>query len=414
MKTNVQKLAVVTVLAVLMVCTASQVAFGRLLAEVQRARQIVQAPSFQIGSFVRNPRTLEIRDLTTLFHKATGGVRQKSTLKHIGDFESYWKASFTGRSGKAFEAYEVYRANRKLARLGRSERFVITAVEGSPHHAADVVLIDGTGKITKQFQHKLGVRAALNAIKDPKYAGMTIVTPRNSLSRIRRDLKEAIRRAASSEKGLPPKWQHIQNALAEGRLTDEMLPGLQVWSRKQIERIAKCFTKPMFTAVEKQMPRTSRLTMAVSRGISRVGLRAGSATLKIAGKVMGPADLMFVGYQTHLDWQRFSNGEIGEGTLATKFTLRGAEVAVAILLLSPDPGTKVILVGITASLLLTGADASLDAAIDARNARVQQLLENINRDERFDAVKEQLMEDIEGATPDNLLRESDHVEQTNR
>ena len=158
----------------------------------------------------------------------------------------------------------------------------------------------------------------------------------------------------------------------------------------QLKGIAKIPRASYIGRIPRAMPRTSRAIMAVTGGTAR----AGSATLKTVGKVLGPADLMFVGYQSHIDWQRYSSGDVHEGMLAIKFALRGGEVAIAILLISPEPTSKVILVGIAASLILVGTDTSLDAVIDVRNNRRQKLLENINREERFHVVRGQLANEL--------------------
>ncbi|NLX14719.1 MAG: hypothetical protein GXY44_13860 [Phycisphaerales bacterium] len=402
----IRKPATIIVSALLAVCAFSEVVFGRQLTNVRHARQIVQTPLFETGSFVRNPGTLAIPHLQTLFQKTTGDVQIKSIVKYGGDFEAYWKASQKIRVGKAFESYEVYQANRKLERLGKTERLVITAVEGMPHHPADVVMIDKAGKVKRQFQNKLSPSEARKALNEPKYADMTIVTTRDSLDHIRSDLKKETLRARARGRPLPPNLHEVKKALADGRLTDELLPGLQARSRNQLDAITKEHTRRLFKSASKNikiMRFTSSTITSPMRGTARVVMRAssptmkniGKPTLKTLGKVIGVADLAFICYQTQSDWRRYSSGEIGGGAMSAKFALRGGEVAIAILLLSPDPGTKLIVVGIAASIIIVGSDVSLDIFIDQKNKRKQQLLKNIESDERFHVVHQQIIDELE-------------------
>jgi hypothetical protein len=242
-------------LGVLMCCGVDST-YGKILTDVTYARRIAQTPAFEIGSLVRSPRTLKIDDLGTLFRETTGGVSERAILTYKGYFDEYWKASYSGRSGKAFEAFEVYRANRRLLRSGKSERLLITAMEGAPHHAADIVLIDEAGRVTKQFQLKAGATAAMEAIDYPKYTRMTIVTHRDSLERIRGDLRKAKLKAASRGKALSPKWRKIEDALSNGRLTDELISGLKTRTRAQIERITKDVHWPIIRKGRKNHPKT--------------------------------------------------------------------------------------------------------------------------------------------------------------
>ena len=400
---NPRKSVAIAILAVLAGCLASGISYGRSLTDVNHARRIAQAPSFKIGSSVPNPQTLEIHDLETLFRKTTGKVSAKAVLDYADNFEAYWQASRSSRSGKAFEAYEVYRTNRRLQRLKSSDRFVITAVEGNPQHAADIVLIDKYGRVKKQFQFKAGYTGALKAIKEPKYAEMTIVTPRDKLKIIYKELEKVRSKAKVRGRPLSPFWQKVEQALADGRLTDEMLPGYKTRTIEQIERAAKIFTAKLFQTASKAMPKTSAVVASSTRGALSVGSRCGSASFKIAGKAFAVADFAFIGYQTYSDFHRYVGGEMGGGSLAAKATFRVGEASIAVfLLLSPDPGTKLILGTIAASMILSGADVSLDAFNDAKRERTQRLLKSIDREEQFYATRHQLSEEIKSLRfPDN-------------
>jgi len=72
----------------------------------------------------------------------------------------------------------------------------------------------------------------------------------------------------------------------------------------------------------------------------------------------------------------------------------GGELAIAILLLSPDPGTKLIVVGIAAGFLLAGADTSLDAFSNAKREKTRKLLERIDSGERIQAAGWQLQKEL--------------------
>ena len=332
----------------LLICLAGvRISEGRLLTDVDRARRIARTPSFRVGSLINDPKTLKIRDLGELFRLTTGNVRPRSILRH-GDFAPYWKVSYPGRSGKAFEAFEAYRANRKLARMGRSERLLITALEPElgPHHPADIVMTIARGEIIKEFQLKTGAKATIEALDDSRYSGMTFVTPRDSLEEIRTDLKKAKVKAARRGPPLSNKWQKIDRALSEGRLTDEIVPGLRTRSRGQIGRIAERYTRELYEAVSERMAKYAPepLKQAMSSVLSgeKGSKRLVLVPLKTVRRALAVADFVFIGYQTHSDVQRYRKGELGGEVLAAKSVLRVGELAVAILLLSPDPGTKLI------------------------------------------------------------------------
>ena len=174
-----------------------------------------------------------------------------------------------------------------------------------------------------------------------------------------------------------------------------MVPGLRTRSREQIKHVTERYTRKLYGSVSARMskyaPKPLKWIASSAKGVAKGGARLASATLKTVGKVFAVADFGFIGFQTHSDLQRYGSGEIGGGVLAVKSVLRGGEVYIAILLLSPDPGTKVIVAAIAIGLLLAGADTSLDAFSDAKRERTRKLLEKIDHDARFHTAKRQLL-----------------------
>ncbi len=370
---------------------------AKILNDLNHARNTAQIDSFPIGKAIHNSQTLEPRTALASFRRATGNVSARAVHSYP-KFSDYWAQSRTSRSGKAFEWLEAERANRRLTRMGKEERILVTAIEGAPTDPADLVKIGKSGRVVERFQLKQGYKGCIRALDDPKYARMTIVSHRDTVEKIRADLQRMVSRSQATGRSLSPKWIRVQRALNEGRLRDEIASGLVTRTRKQVERVAEKFTRTLHE-LQKAAFEDTAIGLRVSKGArvtAEIATRAKG--LVRALKLGAVADIALTGYQAGNDIRQYTNGQIGEKVLTAKLAIRSGRLAVAAtFLFMPDPTftTKVIAVLIFADVMLTAADFALDAYVETERDRVEQLLENIDRDERFYAVQRQLMFEVE-------------------
>lgn len=381
---------VVAVLLPLLLLVSRQ-ALARPIGDLKNVILASKNGSFSIGEIIRDPTTTKV-NLAQLFEKTTGRVRQVAVLRY-GNFNDYWVASRTSRSGKAFEAYEAFRANRRLARIGKGGQFLVTAVEGQSHHAADLVQVSTEGKIVRSYQFKQSWKQAVNALDDPKYFGMTIVTHPEAVGVARQELRRKELQVAQRGRELPGEWRRIREALDSGQLTDELIPGFHVRTRHQTERLAKSFTSKVWLETQAEMQQFApRMAGQPAKG-GHLALSFGAKTARLAGKAFVVAEFGFVAYQTHKDVRAFTSGNLSGEVFASKMGLRTTElgIAVAVLVLSPEPASKITAFLVVAGVVVTAADISLDVVSEARRTRTRALLGQIDRDERFHAARYQLM-----------------------
>lgn len=122
-------------------------------------------------------------------------------------------------------------------------------------------------------------------------------------------------------------------------------------------------------------------------------MRAAKPVFRVAKPVFS---VVSTAYETYGDVQRYRSGELGGDLLAGKSVLRGGELGIAVtLLLIPEPTTKVVcIVAGVVLVVLVVADIALDAFNDAKRERTRELLERINNEERFYAIRRQLLHEL--------------------
>jgi hypothetical protein len=321
---------------------------------------------FAVGQSLVNPKTPTL-SLQELVDRVAGKPRRKAYAKYGGDLTSYWEAAASQRAGKTFEAIVAYKYNNKvlnkvLAVLGRACQIVPTAVIGASSHPADLLKICN-GRIVQQYQLKLGWRAAVKALQDPKYAGMSILTPKDQLAIIKKRLLQS---------------DAVKQAIEEGRLR-----GTQ-WTPKIMIQTKQTLMQP-WQEIE-AAGQTSRYSAHGLETLARLG--------KVAGKALIAADVAGNVYFTYHDMQRFQAGGIGGGYLAIKTGLRGAQVGFTYYpIVSPEPISKVGAAVVV--IVLVTADIATEWVHDVFSAAEQeaarQLLESIDRAERYHATRHYLL-----------------------
>jgi len=355
----------------------------------------VDGDQFALWAVLRNPKTPDI-PYRKLLEKTAGRVRAKAIRKHR-TFASYLDVSLTGREGKVFEASEAYRANRHFKQTGSKSRVLVTAVEGDPAHAADLVMRKN-GRITKRFQFKAGGRAAWDALRKTKYDGMTIVTHPEELNW----LKAELRKRKLANRPITGRYARLDEALQSGKLTDEVVPGLKTLSRKstntktinmmrrQWESMVATMDSVARSGVVKPLVKSSFLT-------AKYGTKIGARIINVGTKLAVGADFAFAGYGYYDTIGRYRAGQLDHDLTAAKLAVHTGEVGVGavgvFLLLTPEPtgATKIAgIVVIVVSVALGGADISLDVIAAGRTKARQELLKRIDRKQRHEVVLEKL------------------------
>jgi hypothetical protein len=192
-----------------------------------------------------------------IYQKAMGTPSRAALEKANWNLEEYIKTrGIKSIAGKAFEARTAIRVNRYFQNHGMADQIRITALDNMPGHSADLVLYDKAGRSGERYQLKLGRNAAYDAVSNPKYRGMKIITPPDELQKIKGDLRKEMLKAQSRGKSLPQKWQKIATAIDDGVLADNIC-GCRVSTVKQIEGSARYWIKTqIFKIIEamKKLP----------------------------------------------------------------------------------------------------------------------------------------------------------------
>ena len=211
---------------------------------------------FAVGSTLSNPRfpRLAEPDHPKTFNfdyprliEVTAGEGELSTYKkHRGDIEGYVEARKSDR-GKVFEAMVAHQANQQYIRNPFTRVLVVAAElndSESEDHPADLLLWDGK-KVIKRYQLKSykNAKDIIAVVTQPKlvkyYENEIIVTHPEKLAEVRQQLAE-------QKKPLTPRWEKVEKALKDGRLTDEVKPGLKVPSREEAQKVTDDFLRKMF------------------------------------------------------------------------------------------------------------------------------------------------------------------------
>jgi len=207
----------------------------------------VTTDPLSVGTNVKASTSL-LNNLDESLTKTVGGVRPQAIEKHAGSFDSYWNASRPQREGKAFEAILADTTNRRVAATGGTQRIIPTAHLGYPQHAADLIELDNTGRVVRRIQSKLGFDNVLGALRDPKYAGMDIVTDQNTLDSLRKELAKRAESASARGVSLPTEHRALQEALDSGRLWQKLPCGAPLPTREYTTQIARQHAERLWNA----------------------------------------------------------------------------------------------------------------------------------------------------------------------
>ncbi len=168
------------------------------------------------------------------------------------DVDAYVKSRRSAR-GRVFEALVAYEANQQYERENNPTRILVVAAEladkkdQADNHPADNLRWRDY-KIEKRYQLKSYKNAsdATAFVTQPKwmelYKDEIIVIHPEKLAEIRGLLAEQRKRG----KPLSVRWQKVAVAIDEGRLTDEVKPGLKVPSLTETQKATDRFLRKIF------------------------------------------------------------------------------------------------------------------------------------------------------------------------
>jgi len=155
--------------------------------------------------------------------------------------------------------------------------------------------------------------------------------------------------------------------------------------RKQWKGLAR-ERRPLTNLVEK------RLAAAASKRLLRKFV--GSS----AGKVLVVVDVGANAYLIYDDFMRWDRSEISGGYFGLKAGLHSAQIALTVYAFwAPDPTFVSKLVAGGGALLLTVAGAVSDPLYAAAQERTSQLLRELEREERYNYCRRQILADMQRA-----------------
>jgi len=357
---------------------------------------LIHESQFPIGSVLQDPATLRMNTLDDL----VGRVAGKPSLKAYatwGNFDEYWPSARINFEGKTHEALIAWQENTRFKATGDGRRIIVTAAEGGNTDAADLLLRDADGRILTQFQCKLGSDAAMKALKDSKYNGMTILTSDESLCNIKLGLLKTEMNATRRGIQVPEDWAAVRSAIESGRLASELPSHASLILRSDVEVTAKSVVSRAWEIAGDTVDAVDTpvdVTIAAMNAVNRIP--ANAAIAKAAGPILIVVDYAANIYLVYVDYGRFRNGDIGGVYFTFKTSLHAAQMAfTTAAIVDPEPTTKVVC-AVTA-IVLAVIDVASDPIYAATKARTEELYRTLERDERYYYCRQQLINEMDNA-----------------
>ncbi|MGL6195763.1 MAG: hypothetical protein ACRC2T_13185 [Thermoguttaceae bacterium] len=184
----------------------------------------VSGDRFVVGDILTKSEFYTAKTITVqeLYKKTIGEVSEKSKRKYKTVQDYVTARGEPSLAGKAFEALTVQQHNDTATKNGSKKLLVSTASLNRPTDAADLLLVSESGEILGVYQLKAGRTAAVEAVSDPKYNGMTVVTHPERLAVLQKDLDKNKAGKLVRLKPLSPYWSKIDEAISSGKLTSEI------------------------------------------------------------------------------------------------------------------------------------------------------------------------------------------------
>jgi len=350
--------------------------------------RLVHPDPFAVGRSVIHPQT-PFMSLEQIVNRTAGRVSERA-FQRYRTFSSYWQVSGSQRTGKALEALIAFLDNERWIAAGSRERSLVTAAEGGSHHGADLVRLGRTSEIVGHYQVKLGWQQAVNALRDPRYEGMFILTTQDSLDVIERQLLRCEQSALRRGHPLGEPWCTVRRALEEGRLLRTTPAGASLPSRAMAELLARDAAQQCWEELQASASQSGRMAGRWGRIVNA------------GGRLLIVADTAGSIYFTYQDVGRYQAGEIGPGYLSLKLGIRGAQQGFAYYaLFTPEPSTKLLATTVVVVLVAVdvGSEWVHELALGAERRTTQRILETIDREERYHAVRRVLGDQMKELSP---------------
>lgn len=294
-----------------------------MVADVVRGADIATTTMDEI---VTQIDSMSFQDLVS---RTAGEVNPQRIGEYGGEFVDYWKNARVSFEGKTFEAIVADTMNARNKAVHETARLVPNAVLGNHTAPADLLLVKSPGSVPTLVQAKLGADGVLEALGDPKYRGMDIVTCHESLneldSRLGKEMSKATRR------GLPlaTEYQRLKDALESGRVWKKLPCGAPLPERSHVEAVSRNHYQGEWNATAKKLaaatddaalavatagtttPKIPKVATVAKAGgaVDDVVTTLGTNVVRWAGPVAIVCEVGYRGYSTEA---KFAAGEISQ------------------------------------------------------------------------------------------------------
>ncbi len=323
-----------------------------------------------------------------VLHRLNDSVNPGTAIQKYGsDFDAYWAASGAGKTGKFAEA-ETAVGYRRFAQQKGLPFDVMPTGLWDPAHPYDLVVRDLRSGAESSYQMKLGFNASISAVSDAKYAGGTILTTPDTLAGIREQL--AYESAKATRRGLPfaGKWAAVEEALAIGRLTDELPGGYRIATRVYISRAAERY----FSRVFVNTVRAASGNPGVEASLATVPtIGVGARVFEVTLKSSGMAAAGFSLYRGLDDIDRYRLGKVDGMELACRLTVRYMMAEAGLYLVfaaETGPVGWVVVGGIFAM------ETSIDVWNGVQDERFRRTLLTLEREDRYAEARAAVLADL--------------------
>jgi len=290
-----------------------------------RAQTAAVADAIELGTVIPFD-TATASSLDELLDVTVGTVQPEAAKKY-GTFEAYWKATRRSREGLALEAIVADTVDGRYQATGAGRRMLATAWLKFRQASCDLVEVDKTNRVVRQFQSKRSPARVLEALTDPNYAGMDIVTTQDSLDALKRELAKEQVTATLKGRSLKPKYRVLEEALESGRMLQKLPCGAPLPTKAQVAQTARRQAHRLWKqAVRRVAQASSKAAGRASKLAARSAGRAVGAGLKVVPVAATGYEVVVRGKEVFETERRFDRGEITQEEREVDHTRAAGEV----------------------------------------------------------------------------------------
>ena len=295
-----------------------------MVADVVRGADIATT---KMDEIVTQIDSMSFRDFVS---RTAGEVNPQKIGDYGGDFGNYWKNARVNFEGKTFEAIVADTTNARNKAVHETARLVPNAVLGNNTAPADLLLVKSPGGVPTLVQAKLGADGVLDALGDPKYRGMDIVTCHESRNELDSQLKKEMSKATRRGLPLATKYQRLKDALESGRVWKKLPCGAPLPERSHVEAVSRNHYQGEWNATAKKLaaatddaalavatagtttPKIPKVATVAKAGgaVDDVVATLGTKVVRCAGPVAIVCEVGYRGYRAYSTEAEFAAGEI--------------------------------------------------------------------------------------------------------